>query len=221
MPSSGLPPARPGRPLDVQLTRRLLEAAVEELADGGWSTLSAARLLTRAQSGKAAVYRRWPDRVALTAEAVGTLHVLDPLPDEDDLLAEVIAYHQPLVRPLSRDARALASLLGAVHQQPRLAEAVHAALWTPLQHDLMVLLQRDAKRRAPEHAASRANTDTSTDASRQTLDEFDRLAGMSTSLWCRYLVLGSLFSAEELEQALGSPLLDERSDPQPALRNRP
>lgn len=171
-------PGQPGRPLDVDLTSRLLEAATDLIAEDGWSAFNADRLVAQTQSGKAGVYRRWPRMIDLAAEVVGGLQLLDPLPERGALAEDLLAFHQPLVRPLSRDARALASLLGATHQHPDLAAAVHAALWAPLREAVHALLRR------------RAGHPPGSDG--------DRLTGLSTSLWCRYLVLGTPLPAGEL-----------------------
>jgi AcrR family transcriptional regulator len=47
----------------------ILEAAWQELAEAGWSGFSLEHVAVRAGAGKASLYRRWPDRLALVRAA--------------------------------------------------------------------------------------------------------------------------------------------------------
>jgi AcrR family transcriptional regulator len=47
----------------------ILEAAWQELAEAGWSGFRLERVAVRAGAGKASLYRRWPDRLALVRAA--------------------------------------------------------------------------------------------------------------------------------------------------------
>lgn len=52
------------------LERAILEAALEQLSTVGWSGLTMERVAAGAQTGKAAVYRRWPSKEDLVADAL-------------------------------------------------------------------------------------------------------------------------------------------------------
>ncbi|MET7384184.1 TetR/AcrR family transcriptional regulator [Streptomyces sp. NPDC005529] len=73
------------------LERAILEAALEQLGTVGWNGLTMEGVAARAQTGKAAVYRRWPSKEDLVADALQAgLPTLTEAPDlgsvREDLL---------------------------------------------------------------------------------------------------------------------------------------
>ncbi|MGW0181259.1 TetR/AcrR family transcriptional regulator [Nocardia sp. NPDC003345] len=62
--------ARGGRPRDTRLHQRILEATRELLATGSYAELSMESVALRAEVGKKTLYRRWPSKAPLIAEAV-------------------------------------------------------------------------------------------------------------------------------------------------------
>lgn len=62
--------ARGGRPRDTRLDRRILETTRELLAAGSYAELSMESVAARAGIGKKTLYRRWPSKAPLVAEAV-------------------------------------------------------------------------------------------------------------------------------------------------------
>ncbi|GGQ34967.1 TetR/AcrR family transcriptional regulator [Streptomyces mutabilis] len=74
------------------LERAILDAALEQLSTVGWNGLTMEGVAAGAQTGKAAVYRRWPSKEDLVADALRSgLPRFDAVPDlgsvRDDLLA--------------------------------------------------------------------------------------------------------------------------------------
>ncbi|MFB7544300.1 TetR/AcrR family transcriptional regulator [Streptomyces zaomyceticus] len=72
------------------LERAILEAALDQLSSVGWNGLTMEGVAVGAQTGKAAVYRRWPSKEDLVADALQAgLPTLDEAPDlgrvRDDL----------------------------------------------------------------------------------------------------------------------------------------
>ncbi|MGI5403369.1 TetR/AcrR family transcriptional regulator [Streptomyces sp. CA-135486] len=64
------------------LERAILEAALEQLSTVGWSGLTMEGVASGAQTGKAAVYRRWPSKEDLVADALQSgLPTLDEADD--------------------------------------------------------------------------------------------------------------------------------------------
>ena len=59
-----------GRPLDSSRRAAILEAALEGLAERGYDLLTMDEIAARAHAGKGALYRRWPSKAALVADAV-------------------------------------------------------------------------------------------------------------------------------------------------------
>ncbi|WP_405619992.1 TetR/AcrR family transcriptional regulator [Streptomyces sp. NBC_00076] len=74
------------------LERAILDAALEQLSAVGWKGLTMEGVAAGAQTGKAAVYRRWPSKEDLVADALRAgLPRLEEVPDlggvREDLLA--------------------------------------------------------------------------------------------------------------------------------------
>ncbi|MCP3758992.1 TetR/AcrR family transcriptional regulator [Streptomyces sp. TBY4] len=80
--SRGPDPA-PGRRRGPELERAILDAALEQLSTTGWNALTMEGVASGAQTGKAALYRRWPSKADLVAEALRTR--LPPLGEIADL----------------------------------------------------------------------------------------------------------------------------------------
>ncbi|MFG3042052.1 TetR/AcrR family transcriptional regulator [Streptomyces sp. NPDC048330] len=78
--------ARPGgaspRRRGPVLERAILEATLDQLGSVGWNGLTMEGVAVGAQTGKAAVYRRWPSKEDLVVEALRAgLPTLDDAPD--------------------------------------------------------------------------------------------------------------------------------------------
>ncbi len=122
----------PGRPLSAELSEQLLKVAVDILAEDGWSRLNSDRIAARARAGKAGIYRRWPSMPVLVREAVSRFDLV-PLPDDTgSLRGDLLALLERWTRPLDREERATASLVGAARFDDDLRAALDAAIGRPL-----------------------------------------------------------------------------------------
>lgn len=65
-----LPEERVGRPRDSRLDHAILDATRELLTTGSYAQLSMESVAARAGVGKKTLYRRWPSKAPLVAEAV-------------------------------------------------------------------------------------------------------------------------------------------------------
>ncbi|GHJ40607.1 TetR/AcrR family transcriptional regulator [Streptomyces sp. TS71-3] len=95
------------------LERAILDAALEQLSTVGWNGLTMEGVAAGAQTGKAAVYRRWPSKEDLVADALRSgLPRLDSPPDLGSVREDLIALCH-LVRDTmySRPGFALRSVL--------------------------------------------------------------------------------------------------------------
>ncbi|MEU3664192.1 TetR/AcrR family transcriptional regulator [Streptomyces sp. NPDC032940] len=86
------PVQTPSRRRGAVLERAILDAALEQLGTVGWNGLTMEGVAAGAQTGKAAVYRRWSSKEELVADALRSgLPDYDTVPDlgsvRDDLLA--------------------------------------------------------------------------------------------------------------------------------------
>ncbi|MER5181946.1 TetR/AcrR family transcriptional regulator C-terminal ligand-binding domain-containing protein [Streptomyces sp. NPDC002896] len=90
-PAQTASPAASPRRRGPVLERAILEAALDQLSTVGWNGLTMEGVAAAAQTGKAAVYRRWPSKEDLVADALqAALSTLGAAPDcgsvREDLL---------------------------------------------------------------------------------------------------------------------------------------
>jgi AcrR family transcriptional regulator len=88
--------ARSGRPRDDTREQAILDAAIELLAEIGYDAMSIEAVATRAKSSKATIYRRWPGKAELVAEAMRRRSepVLEDLPDTGTLRGDLLTMVQ-------------------------------------------------------------------------------------------------------------------------------
>jgi AcrR family transcriptional regulator len=122
----------PGRPLSAELSEQLVAVAVDILAEEGWGRLNSDRVAARARAGKAGIYRRWPSMSALARSAVSRFCLVVAPGDEGSPHADLTALVSSWRRPLSREERAVASLVGAARHDEDLRAGLDAALVDPL-----------------------------------------------------------------------------------------
>lgn len=119
-----------------EVTDSLLRAFLEEWAVHGYAALSLERVAVRAGAGKAAIYRRWPSKVAIAAEAVQKFGmVLTDVADYGTLRNDLQAYLMMLRRALRH--RLVHKILPDLY-----AEASRGSELLPLLKDLSVSRRR-------------------------------------------------------------------------------
>lgn len=122
----------PGRPLSAELSEQLVSVAVDILADEGWGRLNSDRVAARARAGKAGIYRRWPTMAALARHALSRFTLVTTPEDHGSLRADLLALVAGWTRPLDREERAVASVVGAARHEEELRAGLDAALVRPL-----------------------------------------------------------------------------------------
>jgi AcrR family transcriptional regulator len=112
---------RPGRPRSEQARRAVLEAAGDLMSVGGYEALSMEGIAARAGVGKQTLYRWWPSKAAIVAEAAldGTM----PLPqvlllNSGDLRADLTEWLRQFIEAMQATesvalVRALAAAVSA------------------------------------------------------------------------------------------------------------
>ncbi|MEO3746668.1 TetR/AcrR family transcriptional regulator [Plantactinospora sp. B5E13] len=94
-------PRAPGRPRSIRADEAILEAALDLLAEGSAvETLSIESIASRAQVGKATIYRRWSGKEALLQDALRRLKPPPPEPPGDSVREDLIM----LVSPTAQNA---------------------------------------------------------------------------------------------------------------------
>jgi AcrR family transcriptional regulator len=106
-----------GRPLDSSRHAAILEAALQGLAERGYDLLTMDEIAARAHAGKGALYRRWPSKAALVADAVlAWRDELGPVtvPDTGSLRGDIEAALEVLPAFGHAEQRQVAVLFGLV-----------------------------------------------------------------------------------------------------------
>ncbi|MBZ9640780.1 TetR/AcrR family transcriptional regulator [Streptomyces sp. PSKA30] len=108
-PAQAATPRRRGAVLE----RAILEAALEQLSTVGWNGLTMEGVAAGAHTGKAAVYRRWPSKEDLVADALQAgLPRIDAAPDLGSVRQDLVALcHQARDAMYSRPGSALRSVI--------------------------------------------------------------------------------------------------------------
>jgi TetR/AcrR family transcriptional regulator of autoinduction and epiphytic fitness len=112
----------------VQRSRMvILEAVVGELADKGYGGVTIESVAARAGVGKSTIYRHWPDKLALIADAFETFHV-QMVPDLGDRTAresvELLVGHVAEVVVDSTWSRCIPALIEGAERDARV-QAFH------------------------------------------------------------------------------------------------
>ena len=106
----------------------ILQAAVEELAEVGYGAFTIESVAARAGVARSTVYRHWPDRLLLIADAVETFHV-QMVPDLGDASprerVELLVRHVAEVVVDSTFSRCIPALVEGAQRDPRLREFHH------------------------------------------------------------------------------------------------
>ncbi len=106
----------------------ILQAAVEELADVGYGGVTIEAIAARAGVGKSTIYRHWPDKLTLIADALETFHE-QMVPDLGDLSAQdaiaLLVRHVAEVVVDSTFSRCIPALIEGAERDHRVREFHH------------------------------------------------------------------------------------------------
>lgn len=80
-----------GRPRSIQSDRVILQATLELLAEVGFDRLSIEAIATRARVGKTTIYRRYPGKEELVANAIESIRAEVIIPDTGSLDSDINA----------------------------------------------------------------------------------------------------------------------------------
>lgn len=87
----------PGRPRDPEVERRMKRAALETLAEHGFSGLTLERICERAGAPRATFYRRWATPIEAVAEAFDDAFHFPELPDTGDVVQDLVILGQAIL----------------------------------------------------------------------------------------------------------------------------
>lgn len=134
--------SRRGRPRSPVVHAAILDATRALLIANGYADVSMDRVASRARVGKQTLYRRWPSKAQLVAEAVMDAYHEGgsfELPDTGDIAADLrdwlLGYADAVAPP--ENAALVRALAAAAADDPRDGEALYRQLTGP-QHDAVM-----------------------------------------------------------------------------------
>jgi AcrR family transcriptional regulator len=136
------PPGR-GRPRSAECTEAILDAARELLDEVGYEDLHMQHVADRARVGLATIYRRWPTKSALFAEAVRHRDPLSDLPDTGDSAGDLAAAMRFLAGTLGDEPcskRMCQNFLAVVRSDPEVKAAYRDHVFTRMREHLRSLI---------------------------------------------------------------------------------
>jgi len=138
---------RSGRPRDPDVDKAILAAAMDLLAQVGYARLTMDQVAARARVGKASVYLRWPNKVALVADAIQHRTAVTPdIPDTGELRRDMLLFLQALLRRKSAAEPAVAAVSGEIASNPEIRKAWRHGLTGALRGSLRVIVERAIER---------------------------------------------------------------------------
>lgn len=126
----------------------IFDAVLQQLATVGYRGLTMEGVAACSRTGKASLYRRWPSREALVADAVRhRMPALDDPPDTGTVRGDILALLQRMAETLnSSTGCAMSSLLSTVDRDDVVVRAIVRQIIKPRQRMLLALLRRGAER---------------------------------------------------------------------------
>jgi len=141
-------PARRGRPRDPTVDEAILSAAMDLLGEVGYARLTMEQVAVRAGVGKASLYLRWSNKVALVAEALQQSSGAVPeVPDSGQLRLDMLVFLRALLRSRRAASHAMAAVSGEVQSNPELREAWRRGLAGALSQCIRTIVVRAVDRR--------------------------------------------------------------------------
>lgn len=133
-----------GRPRDPDLDERILDATRRLLAERGYQSLSIDAVARAAGTTRPTVYLRFAGKEELATSAVAGMTVEEPLPQTDDIRADLVAelrhFRAAITRP--NGFSFVGTVLAEEHATPGLIARFRERLVLPRRHRLAATLER-------------------------------------------------------------------------------
>jgi AcrR family transcriptional regulator len=130
------------------LEQAIFHAVLEQLNAVGYSGVTMEGVAAAARTGKASLYRRWPNKQELVVDALN--HLLPPFadpPDTGDVRADIAAVFDQLLAVInSCFGRAMLRLVGEFAREPEFSQVVQARVLAPRKAVMLQVLNRAAAR---------------------------------------------------------------------------
>ncbi len=139
----------PGRPRSVDADHAIVAATLEMLADDGFHALTMEAVAAEAGVGKATIYRRWPGKRELVADALATLNdgMVDPPEDLSTVERAKLLMEQVCRKdPTSVSGRIMPRMLAYRSSHPELFDDYVARVIAPRRERMRTVLRDGIER---------------------------------------------------------------------------
>jgi AcrR family transcriptional regulator len=139
----------PGRPPDLAKRQAILDAALEILAEVGYTSMTIDAVAQRAGSNRVLVYRVWDSKLALAADALfGSMGGAFEIPDTGTLEGDLRAFVAQHVERMSGAAylKGLPGLTVELLNDPELYRWMHARFVQPSEDGYRTIVERGRER---------------------------------------------------------------------------
>ena len=138
----------PGRPRSEDSRKAILRSTLKLLQQMGFPELSIEAIAADADVGKATVYRWWPNKAALVADAFACSADQElRFPNTGSVRSDLTTQMKHLVRILrGRRGRVVAALVGGGQSDPELIDAFRDRFMMPRRYEAYEILRRGVER---------------------------------------------------------------------------
>jgi AcrR family transcriptional regulator len=138
-PEVQAPPRPRGRPRKAAARGAIIAATLDLLAEGGFQAATIDAIAARAGVGRNTIYRRWPGKEELVADALYDLTAELDRHEGDDLYALLLDWTRDLARLFADPlfGRLIPAVLGELQRNPAFAHAYTERVVRP-RHDALV-----------------------------------------------------------------------------------
>lgn len=138
----------PGRPRSEKARLAILQATLKLLSEGGFANFTIEEVADLAEVGKATVYRWWPDKGALIADAfAGSITHRLHFPDTGSVYTDLSRQMNQLVKVFrSRRGRIVSAILAAGQSDKELIAAFRDRFLWPRRREAYATLERGIRR---------------------------------------------------------------------------
>src|SRR5579864_1181045 len=138
----------PGRPRSEQARQAILSSTLKILGKSGFSDFKIEEVAARASVGKATVYRWWPNKGALIADAFASSTTRKlRFPDTGSVYADMSQQMRQLIKVFrSRRGRIVSAILAAGQSDKDLIEAFRERFLWPRRREAYATLRRGIER---------------------------------------------------------------------------
>jgi len=141
------PESRRGRPDGHDADEAVLQAAADLLGETGFARLTMDQVAARAGVGERSLSLRWPNKVALVAEALHRLTgVVPTVPDTGNVRDDMLGFLCGLLRMRRLGRRAITSVRGELDSNRDLRLAMRSRLAATFSASVRTIVQRGVDR---------------------------------------------------------------------------